>query len=125
MYAPNNVSDRKTFFTKIQKWLDKFALNENSIIIGGNFNCTHENSLDRYKHNDIKDVSSVTYKNLIATKDLHGVWRQMHPSKKQFTYKDISLLDKFQISTELLDNVQRSNILIPGIKSDHKCVTIF
>ena len=125
VYAPNNVSDRKTFFTKIQKWLDKFASNENSIIIGGDFNYTHENSLDRYKHNDIKDVSSVTYKNLIATKDLHDVWRQMHPSKKQFTYKDISRLDKFLISTELLDNVQRSNILIPGIKSDHKCVTIF
>ena len=53
-----SVIEKPFFFTKIQKWLDKFALNENSIIIGGDFNYTHENSLDRYKHNDIKDVSS-------------------------------------------------------------------
>ena len=54
----------------------------------------------------------------------------MNPSKKkkkkkQFTYKDISRLDKFLYSTQILDNVQNSNILIPGIKSDFKCVTIF
>ena len=34
VYAPNNVSERKTFFPKIQKWIEKFALNENHIIIG-------------------------------------------------------------------------------------------
>ena len=80
--------------------------------------------MDRYKRNDIKDTSSITYKNLIDTKNLHDVWRQMHPNRKQLTYKDISRLDKFLVSTEVLDNVQRSNLLIPGIKSDHKGITL-
>ena len=80
--------------------------------------------MDRCKCNDIKDTSSITYKNLIDTRNLHDVWRQMHPNRKQFTYKDISRLDKFLVSTEVLDNVQRSNILIPGIKSDHKGITL-
>ena len=123
VYAPNNVSERKTFFSKIQKWIEKFAFNENHIIIGGDFNFT-ENNMDRCMCNDIKDTSSITYKNLIDTRNLHDVWRQMHPNRTQFTYKDISRLDKFLVSTEVLDNVQRSNILIPGIKSDHKGITL-
>ena len=92
-------------------------------IIGGDFNFT-ENNMDRYKCNDIKDTSSITYKNLIGTKNLHEVWRQRHPNRKQFTYKDVSRLDKFLVSTEVLDNVQKSNILIPGIKSDNKGITL-
>ena len=44
--------------------------------------------------------------------------------KQQFTHKDISRLDKFLISTELLDKVQRSDILIPVISSDHKRVNV-
>ena len=123
VYAPNNISDRKTFFSKIHKWIDKFAQNENNLIIGGDFNFT-ENDLDRYKYSSTKDASSTTYKNLIDSKNLNDVWRQMHPNRKQFTYKDISRLDKFLVSTEILDNIQRSNIVIPGVKSDHKCVTL-
>ena len=94
-------------------------------IIGGDFNYTELNNLDRYKSNDIKDVSSSTYQSLKISKDLQDVWRHMHPNKKQYTYKDISRLDKFLITTELLENVQKSNIFIPGIKTDHKCVSIF
>ena len=93
VYAPNNVSERKTFFSKIQKWIEKFAFNENHIIIGGDSNFT-ENNMDRCMCNDIKDTSSITYKNLIDTRNLHDVWRQMHPNRTQFTYKDISRLDK-------------------------------
>ena len=124
VYAPNNISERKTFFSKMQKWIDKFAQNENNLIIGGDFNFTENNALDRYNQTNTKDASSVTYKNLIDTKNLSDVWRQMHPNRKQFTYKDISRLDKFLVSTELFDNIQKSNIVIPGVKSDHKCITL-
>ena len=125
IYAPNNVNERKGFFSKLQKWVEKFSLNENAIIIGGDFNHTDVSRLDRHKPTDVKDTSSVTYKNLTTSKDLHDIWRQMHPSKKQYTYKDISRLDKFLVTTELLESVQKTHILIPGIKTDHKGVTIF
>ena len=45
IYAPNNMSDRKSFFFKIQKWIDKFAINEQKIIIGGDFNLPKRTSL--------------------------------------------------------------------------------
>ena len=124
IYAPNNMNERKSFFYKIQKWIDKFAMNEQKLIIGGDFNYTDENKLDRITCRSAKDCSSVSYKSLINNKNLHDVWRQINPNKKQFTYKDISRLDKILTSTDLLENAQRSKIFISGIKSDHKCISV-
>ena len=124
IYAPNNMSDRKAFFFKIQKWIDKFAMNDQKLIIGGDFNFTEDSILDRSSVNTTKDCSSTSYKVLTSTKCLHDVWRQLNPNKKQFTYKDISRLDKILVSTDLLNNVQKSYISISGIKSDHKYISV-
>lgn len=35
IYAPNNVNERKLFFSKTQKWVEKFAIDEQKVIIGG------------------------------------------------------------------------------------------
>ena len=71
----------------------------------GDFNFTEENRLDRCSSINIKDGSSVSYENLISSKNIYDVWRQMHPNRKQFTFKEIIRLDKFLISTDLLENV--------------------
>ena len=86
VYAPNNITERKCFFTKMQKWIDRYALNENNIIIGGDFNYT-ESDLDRYNQSNTKDASSVTYKNLINTKNLNDAWRKIHPIKNNSPIK--------------------------------------
>ena len=48
----------------------------------------------------------------------------MHPEKLQYTYREISRLDKFLVSEYLTSYVQASNILHSGIKTDHKGVKI-
>ena len=48
----------------------------------------------------------------------------MHPNKKQYTYRELSSLDKFLVSTAFLDKVKKTNISYSGIKSDHKCITL-
>lgn len=48
----------------------------------------------------------------------------MHPTKKQFTYRECSRIDKFLLSEFCLDYVLKSNISMGGIKSDHKCVEL-
>ena len=48
----------------------------------------------------------------------------MHPEKLQYTYREISRLDKFLVSEHLTSYVQTSNILHSGIKTDHKGVKI-
>ena len=77
IYAPNNVRERKTFFSKINKWIDKYALYEGKIIRGGDFNFTVEN-IDRRANTDIRDASSNSYKNLMSVNALHDIWRKMH-----------------------------------------------
>ena len=91
IYAPNNMSDRKSFFFKVQKWIDRFSINEEKIIIGGDFNFIEENKLDRSSKNTSKDSSSVSYKNLTNTKNLHDVWRQLNPNRNLHIKKLVDL----------------------------------
>lgn len=126
VYAPNIISERKAFFNKVQKWVDQYALNKQQLIIGGDLNHTELNHLDRRTLDSQvpKDASTVSYKTLLSIHDLHDVWREMHPNRKQFTFKDISRLDKFLVSTELMNYTQKTDIISAGIKTDHKCILI-
>ena len=56
--------------------------------------------------------------------NLKDIWREMHPEKLQYTYREISRLDKFLVSEYLTSYVQASNILHSGIKTEHKGVKI-
>ena len=44
--------------------------------------------------------------------------------KKEYTYKDISRLDKFLISDVLTQMVQITSIIISGLKSDRKAIQL-
>ena len=49
----------------------------------------------------------------------------MHPNKNkknQLTYRDISRIDMFIASEELLGQIQKLNIIIGGVQSDHKVI---
>ena len=48
----------------------------------------------------------------------------MHPSKKQYTYKD-KQIGQISCHYRTLRECTKTHILIPGIKTDHKGVTIF
>ena len=125
IYAPNNQSERKLFFIKLQKWISKYSINNENIIVGGDFNHTESYILDRHENSyDAKDISSSAYKSLKEKYNLHDIWRDLHPNIKQFTYLDKSRLDKFLVSDNNANYVQNVKILHAGIKTDHKCVTM-
>ena len=125
IYAPNNQSERKLFFLKIQKWISKYSINNENIILGGDFNHTESNSLDRNENScDAKDISSTAYKSLKEKFDLHDIWRDLHPKTKKFTYLDKSRLDKFLVSDNSANYVQSIKIIHSGIKTDHKSVAM-
>ena len=106
----------KFFYNKVQNWIQRYAVNEQNIILGGDFNNAEIKRLDR---NDTSlgpaDVSDTAYKTLLRTYSLQDIWRLMHPNKKQFSYKEISRLDKFLLSNDLIDYVRKSNILLAGL----------
>ena len=125
IYAPNNQSERKAFFLKLQKWISNYAINKENLIIGGDFNYTESNALDRHEATcAIKDISSTAYKTLKEKFELNDIWRDLHPNLKQYTYLDKSRLDKFLVSSNFTNFVQNIKITHSGIKTDHKCVNM-
>ena len=125
IYAPNSSTERKVFFNKIQKWINKYALNEEALIIGGDFNYTDQPSIDRLNLQSVlqsSDQSTPSFKTLVSNYNLHDIWREMNPNKQQFTYRECSRIDKFLVSESCTEYIQKSNILTAGIKTDHKCI---
>ena len=91
--------------------------------MGGDFNHTDLNGLDRKTSAATQnDVSDKTLKELCNSIRLVDIWRQMHPNKQQFTYKNISRIDKFLASENCTNCIQQALITPAGIKTDHKAV---
>ena len=90
--------------------------------MGGDFSSTEKNAIDR--HNRATDISSSAYIALKENKNLCDIWRSMHPNKRQFTYREISRLDKFLVSETISNYIQTSNIFHGGVSSDHKCINL-
>ena len=69
------INQKENFsFLKIQKWISKYSINNKNIILGGDFNHTESNSLDRNEDScDAKDISSTAYKSLKEKFDLHDI----------------------------------------------------
>ena len=125
IYAPNDLTNRKTFFNKVQKWISQFALNKDEMIIGGDFNCVESHKLDRIETSTyVADTSLKSYMNLKEKLQLSDIWRDMQPNKKQYTYLEKSRLDKFLITQECSNLTQKTKIFTAGIRSDHKCISI-
>lgn len=62
------------------------------------------------------DISVGPYKSLMKNYNLKDIWGEMHPEKLQYTYREISRLDKCLVSEYLTSYVQASNILHSSIK---------
>ena len=83
----------------------------------------HQHGLDRKTSASTQnDVSDKTLKELCNSIRLVYIWRQMHINKLQFTYKDISRIDKFLASENCTNCILQALITPAGIKTDHKAV---
>ena len=125
IYAPNNQNDRKSFFNKVLKWSTQYSTNIEEIIMGGDYNCVESHKLDRNENTQYTtDTSLKSYLNLKEKLFLSDVWREMQPHKKQYTYLEKSRLDKFLVTQQCSNHIQRTKIFTSGIKSDHKCISV-
>ena len=105
IYAPNDVNHQVSFFKELQEQLQEFS--EETIIIGGNFNCMlseidkRGGNPNSRKQRVVKEINK-----LCNLYDLNDIWRFLNPSVEQFTWRNKSFkiqcrLDLFLISTKL------------------------
>ncbi len=76
IYAPNNGTERKHFFEKVNDILNSCGSGD-YLFVGGDFNCTENEILDR-NHAEPHPVSQHALRQLVSSHDLVDVWRRMH-----------------------------------------------
>ena len=130
IYGPNKDAEAVKFYRNLSKLLrnNEFG-NEENIIIGGDFNCPLDPSLDQ------KGGLSIPRKYVINAIDeiksefsLHDIWRLKNPTTQSFTWARCSpfvfcRLDYWLISDKLHDLVSKVDI-IPSIKTDHSAIIL-
>lgn len=133
VYAPtaDHPDSQVTFLDDLEKLLQD--IDSTNLMIGGDFNCCLDVSLDRFSRLDGPDVyaptssrASARLKSLMDELSLSDVWRLLHPGVRQFTFKRAayaSRLDLWLISEHLTELVHDS-LILPAPLSDHSIVSV-
>ena len=127
VYAPTKRNEKEQFFVKLSKWLKKLTTANDFLILGGDWNCVQDASLDtRGMTTGYKQV--IQFKKLIQRFHLLDAWRKFFPFRKQYTWRQLrmsvfSRLDYWLISDVLLPYVQSTDIKPISI-CDHCAITI-
>ncbi len=125
-YAPNEENKRKNFFQNLSKWVKDHSLNNNAIIMCGDFNCSIT-SADRTNPNS--DNSRLDFTRLLKYNDLNDTYRVLNPTKHGFTYSNKSAttqsrIDYILVSNYVLSRATKSYILTAPKCPDHKAVML-
>lgn len=127
VYAPNNGAERVRFYTQLQNEL--MLHQQEYIIVGGDFNCTLDFTVDRIGE-EPHPQSSQALKNAILHLDLLDSFRVKHPQSKQFSWARVcnnqacaARLDRIYISKTLSPRLLTCTIDPVGF-SDHHLVSM-
>ena len=119
-----------TFFADVFRHID--SLECDFMIIGGDFNLTLDEKLDRSRHTSYHPESTGYILQQIEELDLIDVWRHRNPDTKKFTWSKFdrkshtlswSRIDMFLIPSCLMNKVSKCEIL-PGYASDQSIITL-
>ena len=127
VYAPTKRHEKERFFQDLFKWLKKVKHKEDTLVLGGDWNCVQNAQLDTHG-------MSYTYKRVKWFEKLQkhfsliDVWRKMFPLRKQYTWRQLSYdvcsrLDFWLLSDTLWTYVQTTEIK-PMANCDHCAVTL-
>jgi len=127
VYAPNSESKRRELFSKIRKWLNRYAMFEN-IVVAGDINCCIRD-IDRLPPTHLKDKSRNCIENVLKEKQLYDVWSFKHNSEPGYTYVDKNVgtksrLDYIFVNGDLLHKVKDIGICKCPFAPDHLAVYV-
>lgn len=101
---------------------------EEFLFLGGDFNCTENDRLDR-NHIEPHAASKLVMKQLVETHILTDVWREMHDQNRQYTWVQsrenvisMARLDRFYCFKHHFSIFEGCRILLVGF-SDHCMVS--
>lgn len=127
VYGPSSGDDPQ-LFQNVSNLVSGIG-NEN-VVMGGDWNCALDFKID------VSNYDSVIYRprmrkqifDTMASHDLVDIWRDLHPTKKSFTWRRFrttkqARLDYFLVSRDLLSDVVGSSIASSHL-SDHSPIVL-
>ena len=105
IYAPNDPRERVLFFLKINSWVE---VNNTKHLVGGDYNCTLNNMIDRLNCTSEYDEGRDELKEIMNKKFLLDIYRKRNPNTKCFSFSrgnKQSRLDYWLIDKSLDSNV--------------------
>ena len=86
IFASVNEYERVKFFNDISALLCDNDENVETII-GGDYNCTLNNAIDRYNCTSKIDIGQIDLKNVMENFDFEDIWRRRNPDVRQFSWE--------------------------------------
>ncbi len=120
-YAPTTGRERIAFFLKLKDVISSL-INDDFLIIGGDWNCTLDFTCDRDgEEPTFMSAVSLRDKEIIIQYGLVDIWRERNKEIKQYTW--IKMTDNRVTTARLENNVQynriEENCISPSSISDH------
>jgi len=119
---------RTILYRKLGDILKSFTLDE-FIVVGGDWNCTHNFLLDR-NNEEPDSVSASSLKSVLVQNDFIDVWREKNNTVKQYTWTRVSQgrisaarLDRIYIKRKENNRVMECKI-VPCCVLDHHFITV-
>ena len=122
IYAPNNNYERVKFFCELGNWIDF----DNETMVGGDFNCTLDSTMDRKNCTHSLDIGQIDLKKIMNDKCLQDIWRRRYPKNHIFSWsrgEKSSRIDFWLISESLDSQVDKIEY-VPCVFSDHDMVLL-
>jgi len=123
VYAPTNGVERIGFLNSLNTILQS-CKNDEYVFLGGDFNCTENDMLDR-NHVEPHAASSRALRELIETHSLCDLWREFNSHVKQYTwlhtrdnFLSMARLDRFYCFKHHVNVVKKCEIVPVGF-TDH------
>ena len=88
VYAPNKIKEQCNFFVELQQKFDDFiTIQDQRIIIGGDFNVIMDQNLDCAGGSPKEKESVIFLNDICLNYDLIDVWRTRNPDSTLFTWR--------------------------------------
>jgi exonuclease III len=124
LYVPTDGSHRIEFLQS----LDCYLVTRRRLLVGGDFNCLLDLSKDNFGGNpSLGDTGASHLKTLLSRYRLVDIWRKQHELAREFTWRNKSgtircRLDRFYVSSSLVNDCAIESSIIPYLHSDHDIV---
>ena len=132
IYAPNKGKERANFYRELERKIDNLKSDNSELIVGGDFNCTLNPTLDRRYNsaheNTNVDIGHKQLIDLLESQNLEDVWRRRYPNSRKYTFfrpnsKSASRIDLWLVSKSLDSDVTKCTMK-QAIKTDHSAIVL-